>query len=424
MSADPGPSITSALRKGATSRSSGVPETAVRFPPFSSLPLLLVLCIKPLSDAFYDYASVKYAYMGILAFTALLAKAGQLLHGGVPSDAARRTSFLALVWLIALYFFCLVGLIPTSGNPFHEAFKIISPFVFFLLVAPIADRWLMMALVVASVLTIGINAALLPTSFGWVYWGGVHTFKGYYYFKTDLAYALTFSVLIYALATRYVIGGRLAVLVLLAGVQIVLANSRLNYLTFALVVLFCAIKSGANVRNLIRYAILLGLLALLAAVLYDPGKLLGFDTHDPEAFTQGRSLIWERLFDSLAANDVRQWIFGRGMFADLRLSIESFSSDGAVYDAHNEYLHLLYTQGFLGTGLYLGLWYWIFRSTRVDRLPHWARGTDIVAVLLVGLQGLTSVVSSYATKTWPLVMVFLTLRALSSRADALDRQRA
>lgn len=417
------PLITSNSRTSAGGRTGGASETAARFPPFSSLPLLLVICIKPLSDALYDYPIVKYGYMATLVFAALFAKAGQLLQGGVQSDASERWSLLAFLWLTALYSLYLIGFIPSFGDRFNETFKIISPFVFFLLVAPIADRWLIYALVFASVLTIVVNAALLPTSFGWTNWGGVRTFKGYYYFKTDLAYALTFSVLIYALASRYVICGSLILLVLLAGAQIVLANSRLNYVTFALVVLFSAIKSGFSVRNLIQFSILSGTLALVAALLYDPSKLLGFETHDPEAFTQGRNVIWDRLIDSLAANDLLQWIFGRGLFADLSLSFQFFSSAAEAYDAHNEYLHLLYTEGLLGTGLYLALWYWIFRSVRTDRLPNWARGTGMIAALLVGLQGLTSVVSSYATKTWPVVMVVLILRALSSRAGPLDEQR-
>lgn len=382
----------------------------LELPLFSSLPLLFLVMVKPLTDAFYEVEAVKYGYILLLGFASLFARYGQVFQGAAADP--RNKSLLAYIWLIALYFFFQFGLAIAYGGTLSEIFKIVSPFVFFVLVAYAADRWLIYALAAGAVLTIVINAALLPFDFGWVMWGSVKTFKGYYFFKTDLAYALSFSVLIYAFYARNSITPVLALLTLVAAVEVILANSRLNYLSFLCVVVFIAVKEGISLRSIIRYGLLLGLLGLVVAALYDPTKLLGFDTSNEVAFTQGRSVTWEHLLDAQADSSPLQWLFGRGAFADLSLSQEI--NGQASHNAHNEILHLLFTQGIFGSLFYIVLWVKMFRMSRCPDLPKWARGAGTVALLIFMLQSLTAVVSSFATKTWPLVMVLLAVRGVSS----------
>lgn len=384
-------------------------------PLFSSLPLLFLVMVKPLTDAFYEVEAVKYGYILLLGFAALFARYGMAFQG-VAADP-RNKSLLAYILLIALYFFFLFGLAIAYGGSLSEIFKIVSPFVFFVLVAYAADRWLIYALAAGAVLTIVVNAAMLPFDFGWVMWGSVKTFKGYYFFKTDLAYALSFSVLIYAFYARNSITPVLALLLLLAAVEVILANSRLNYLSFLCVVVFIAIKEGMSLRSIIRYGLLFGLLALVAAFIYDPTKLLGFDVSNEAAFTQGRSVTWEHLLDAQADSSPLEWLFGRGAFADLSLSQEINGAGQAAHNAHNEILHLLFTQGIFGSAFYVVLWIRMFRMSHIPDMPKWARGAGAVALLVFMLQSMTAVVSSFATKTWPLVMVLLALRGLSNAAD-------
>ena len=389
-----------------------IARTKLDLPPFSSLPLLLLVMVKPLTYAFNEVDTVKYVYILLLVAASLFAKSGQVFQGATADP--RNKSLLAFIWLIIAYFFFQYGLVLAYGGTVSEIFKIISPFVFFVLVAYAADRWLIYALAIGAVLTILINAATLPFDFGWVMWGSVRTFKGYYYFKTDLAYALCFSVLIFAFYARNTITPILALLTLIAAVEVILANSRLNYLSFLLVIIFIAVKEGMSLRSIIRYGLLFGLLALIATLAYDPTKLLGFDTSSEAAFTQGRNATWERLLNALANYSPIQWLFGRGAFADLLLSQEATRGTQEAHNAHNEILHLLYTQGVFGTVFYAGLWFKTFRMSRGPTMPNWARGTAALALFLFVLQGLTAVLSSFATKTWPVVMVLLALRGLSS----------
>ncbi len=392
-----------------------IPSQKWDMPPFSSWLLLFMVLAKPLADAFYEVSAVKYGYMLLLGFASLFAKYGQVFQRAKPDP--RNESLLALIWLIILYFFSQFGLAITYGGSLQEIFKIISPFVFFVLVAYAADRWMIYALAAMAVLTIVINAALLPFDYGWVTWGSVKTFKGYYFFKTDLAYALCFSLLLYAFYARNSISPILAILTLIAAVEVILSNSRLNYLSFFFVVVFLAVKEGMSLRTIIRYGLLFGLLALVVVLVYDPTKLLGFDTSNKEAFTQGRTVTWGHLLDAQADSSLLQWMFGRGAYADLILSADFAGIGETAHNAHNEILHLLFTQGILGSALYIAIWVKTFRMSYSPNMPAWARGTGAMALMLFMLQGMTTVVSSFATKTWPLIMVLLALRSLGFGAD-------
>lgn len=389
-------------------------------PPFSSIPLLFLVMVKPLSDAFYDINAVKYIYMLLLGCFALFARYGQL-YQGVTTDPRNKSLFL-YAWLTMLYFFFLFGLVVAYPGSLFDVYKIISPFVFFILVAFAADRWMIYALAIGAALTICINAALLPFDFGWIQWGAVRTFKGYYFFKTDLAYALCFATLIYALYSRNTITPILLLLVAMAAAQIVLSNSRLNYLTFMIAVIFIAFKSGISLRSIIRFGVIFVILAVIIMLTYDPTNLLGFDTSNERAFTQGRSEIWTSLLIGISNFSLLEWLFGLGLSGDIMLVAAHRLPGEDVHHAHNEILHLLATQGIFGLIFYVVLWIKMYRLSVSPDMPKWARGTGLLAIFIFVLQSMTTVMSSFATKTWPLVMIFLALRVLSIPAVPRKQQ--
>jgi hypothetical protein len=379
------------------------------WPPMSLIPLLLLIAAKPIIDAAYQEDIIKYLFMMTLLCASFLAWCGQVLGG---ENLRREPSKAQFFWFTGTYFIYLYGLMIAGGGQVHEIFKIISPFVFFALTSFAASRWMASALAASATLVIIGNAALIPFDYGWTMWGAVHTFRGFYYFKTDLAYSLAFAILIIAIHSRYLVTPWLAFLTIIATVQVVLANSRLNYITFFGVIAFVAVKSGISWRALIRNSLLVAVVAMIAALLYDPSRLLGFDTSNIAALTQGREATWIRLIDSLGNATIQEWGFGHGMFADLLLSHQA-PGRGDAYDAHNEYLHLIYTQGIVGAVLYGSLWGWSFKLTNRSGISPWLRGTGIAAFLFFSLQGTTAVVSSFASKTWPLVMVLLMIKSVS-----------
>ncbi|MDO9280003.1 MAG: O-antigen ligase family protein [Polaromonas sp.] len=380
-------------------------------PPFSALPLLFLVMVKPLTDAFYEVEAIKYIYILLLICASLFARGGQDFQGDLNDP--RNKSLFPYIWLILTYFIFNIALAIVFGGSISEIFKIISPFVFFVLVAYAADRWLLYALGIGAVLNILINAATLPLDYGWIQWGGTQTFKGFYFFKTDLAYSLCFSVLLCFFFMKNRITSSLAILTIIATVEVVLANSRINYACFLLVIIFMVTKEGVSIRNVIRYGSLIILLLIVVYLTYDPSKLLGFDTSNESAFTQGRDSTWQRLINSMLISSPNQWLFGRGAFADVILAQEALRGTQNAHNAHNEILHLLYTQGIFGTTLYTLLWLKTFQMSCRPTVPDWARGTATVALGIFLLQSLTTVVSSFATKTWPLVMVLLAIRGLT-----------
>jgi hypothetical protein len=260
---------------------------------------------------------------------------------------------------------------------------------------------------------------LLPLDFGWKNWGGAYTFKGYYFFKTDLAYSLSFSVLILAIYYRFASHRLLLFFITLAAVQVVLANSRLNYLTYGVVMVYVAFKGGISLRTMISYGLLFAVLGGVVAYSVVSNKLLGFNFDSLGAFTQGRHLIWDKMLSSFAGFSPSEWLFGKGMYADLLLSAEKMSIYLA-HNAHNELLHLIYTQGTVGFLFYVFLWYSMFRIAYASGVSKFLRSAGWVAAGLFVLQSMTAVVSSYATKTWPLVLVLLMVRASADRDAGLE----
>lgn len=389
-----------------------VSRLSTRWPPFSSWLLLMLIVAKPLSDALYEIDAVKYLYIVLLAGGAFLARVGHAFRG-TPVDARNRY-LAAYIFVMVGYFYYLFGLMLTYGGSLSVIFKIVSPFAFFVLVAFANDRWLIHALALAAVLAIVVNAALLPFDFGWTQWGSVRTFKGYYFFKTDLAYALVFSLLIVAFYLQNRITPLLGLLMLLVVVQVVFANSRLNYLTLLCVFFFLAVKQGFGARLLLVYGALATAVGVIGLVVIDPSQLLGFDVSDTRSFSQGRSDIWATLWAGMKQFTLGEWLFGRGYFGDAALLAEHSDAGQKIHNAHNELLHLVTTQGLVGLCVYAGLWFGMYRMCRAADAPPWARGTLAVAIVMFLFQGLTTVMSPFATKTWPLVMVFLAVRSLDT----------
>jgi hypothetical protein len=386
---------------------------------FSDVPIAIAILLKPAVDALYAISSVKFVYMAYIFFAAFLSLAGKYLSSGKAGlEAAEQRAYAKHAIVFGIYLvFLLVILVVYSGQ-FTQVFKILSPFVLFLLIAPTVGPWSIKIIGVMSLLTILVNAGLLPFDRSWVYWGGTRTFKGFYFFKTDLAYAMTLATLGLAFWQRFRLNPLLIVGIGLASVQVVLANSRINYLLFAVVVIFIFLKGGVRFWVLIRSGAVVSAILSVSMYLYDSNQLLGFDISDPGKFTQGRNQIWDILVnEGLAQYTLSELIFGRGLEADAQL-FAAHVYTGDALNAHNELLHLVITQGILGTALYLLLWISVFKVYTWRSLPGWASGVGLISITLLALQSLTAVVSSYASKTWPVMFVILAIVSLRSGTHA------
>lgn len=384
------------------------------FPKFYAAPIFLALCLKSGVDAFFEINSIKYLYLFLLIFGVFFLRTGRGFSGGKSRGSGDLQSVL---WAHVVVYFTFLTLLMIFQNGAPQLiFKIVSPFIFFGLVVAAADDSLPFAIAIGAAINILANAALLPFDYGWVYWGSVHTFKGFYLFKTDLAYGVSTSLLAFAAWNRYKLDPLYVVLALLTVVQVVLANSRLNYLTLVLVLAFVAIKNGANPKTLLLYGGFLGVLAGIAMALYDSSKLLNFDMSNMEGFSQGRDRVISILLKyGLANYSPTEWLFGRGLYADLMIFMENVGG-GQVYGSHNEYLYLIVSQGVVGTFLNVSAWVLLYKISKSVGVQPWASGLAGVAFLLYLVQGATTTMSLYALKTWPLATILMLIFA--SRCDS------
>jgi len=368
----------------------------------------------------------KYMYMLALLLASLLAYTGRKL-GSVTfpeSDHESRAGRAIFVVLIAyICFLTTTSLAHASG--LQEMLKIASPFILYLIVRANVTRLLGLAIVAMALVVVFGNAALLPFDVGWTYWGSTHTFKGFYYFKTDLAFSIVTSLLLIGTYFKFRMHRVFVLALVVGGAQVVLSNARMNYLTFALLILFVVWTNRGDLRRVLGSAALAILVIAIAAALYDPTSFLSpLDTSDWGRFTQGRERIWEVLYAQASSNlsfiDV---IFGRGMWFDWELINERAFGLRQTHNAHNEFIHLFLTQGIAGILWYVAVWYLLVRDVwhRADLVQ---RRIVLFAFFLFLLQGLTSVVSSYATKTWPMVFVLLMITAAqaTSRLTAKTEQ--
>lgn len=378
----------------------------IDFPRFYAIPIFVVLCLKSGVDAFFEINSIKYLFFFMLLFGVFFMRTGRGFSLGEKSKASGNLQSILWVYIIIYFTFLTLVMVFHNGAP-QLVFKIVSPFVFFGLVISASDDSLPLAIAVGAVLNIVANAALLPFDFGWTYWGGIHTFKGFYFFKTDLAYSLATSLLAFAAWNRYRLTPLYVVLTLLVVAQVVLANSRMNYLTLGIVLLFVALKNGAKPATLLMYGGFFGVLAVVFALLYDKASFLGFDTSNMGSFTQGRDRMVEVMLKyGLATYEPLELLFGRGLYADMIIYQDNIR-DGVVQDAHNEYLHLLLTQGVFGLFLNLTGWVLLCKIAKSAGARQWASGLVGVVFLLYLTQGFTASLSSFSLKTWPVATILL-----------------
>lgn len=392
----------------------------ISVPSFYAVPIFLAVALKSGVDAFFEVNVVKYLYFFLLLFAVFFLRTGRGFDRKEPR--AGNSSLQSVLWVyVVIYFtFLVLLMIWQNGSP-QMIFKIVSPFIFFGLLVAAFDKSLPSALALGAVLNILGNAALLPFDYGWTYWGGVHTFKGFYLFKTDLSYSLATSVLIYAAWNRYKPTPEFLVLALASVIMVVLANSRANFATLALVLAFIAYKNGTKPAVLVGYAAFLGLLAGVVMFLYDPAKYLGFDMSNMGGFTQGRDRIVEVLLRyGLASYGPLELLFGRGLYADVMIYMENIS-DGIPHGAHNDYLYQLTTQGLFGFALNIFGWVLLYRIAMSSGPRRWAGGLAVIAFAMYMVQGLTMTVSLFALKTWPLAMILLLIYA-SPDEDGIAEQ--
>ncbi len=391
---------------------------------FSEVFLLVVLALKPGMDALYELPAAKYLYMLTLICAGLLAYAGKSYSSHsvrvrTKAPPTRDSALRILFWIFSYTAFLYVTAV-VNGGSLHEIFKIVSPFIFYLLVRGNISRNFRYAILALALLVIFANAALLPLDYGWTYWGSVRIFKGFYYFKTDLAFSIVTSLVLIGIFYDFRMHPIFVTAMVLGAIEVVLSNARLNYLTFALFLIFLFWRNGVSLGRLFGSAVIVAAVGGIGLALYDQATQLSpFDLSDVNRFTQGREQIWHILVtEGLLKGTVSDLLLGRGIWFDWFLINDYGYGFQQTHNAHNEFIHLLLTQGLLGLVLYGWLWVRVTRDSLRQTTASGSVALVAFAFGLLGLQSLTAVVSSYASKTWPIVLILLMMQAMDGKKEA------
>ncbi|MBR2340462.1 MAG: O-antigen ligase family protein [Clostridia bacterium] len=202
--------------------------------PFS---VYFLLFFKPIVDMLWDVAILDYA---LLAY-AIAILAYNLIKRPDVFKRFRLMDYLcfAILFLMVLAFF-------RNTDGFRVFVKTASQFILFFIGRYCHEKTdkCITALRYSSFVVVGVNALVLFIGFfnglGFQMWGGALTFSGTYYFKTDLALAMT-QCLIFILFVKKLRWYNYT-LAVLASVMIFLSNARISFviafMIFGLVFLY------------------------------------------------------------------------------------------------------------------------------------------------------------------------------------------
>lgn len=194
---------------------------------------------------------------------------------------------------------------------------------------------------------------------GFVIWGQVNTFRGYYFFKTDLAAAMAQLFAIFSISKKrtyinYVILGT-------SSYFIFISNARIYYFIIVILILLFflyireeiyQVRSKVNPKLiLLGFTVLIGMLYglnYLNQILGEEYLLIEFQSSSDlvgNANTQGRSVAWENILNHFFNQPFWNQFWGLDLISDEKI--------GIICNSHNLYIKVLYSTGYIGCSIFI-----------------------------------------------------------------------
>ncbi len=207
-------------------------------------------------------------------------------------------------------------------------------------------------------------------AFSYQYWGDSFTFKGLYYFKTDMALAIVVFISFMLLNEKLSIF--LKILLFLIGLYLIfLTNARVHILTGILVFVIYFFRRQLFVnlsrKLIVAMPLFLGV-TLLSLIAYNQlvdsreGNNLKVELTSDDFFSesnsQGRSVIWATLLMDYAESNVAEKLLGKNLTEDYVI-VNRWT--GRDYGAHSTFFYLLIATGLVGVLLFVGIMVMFFR---------------------------------------------------------------
>lgn len=309
--------------------------------------MYVIIFLKPIVDMFYQYKLLDYVLMSIVVLCLPL----------VIRKIKVITVIDILVASIALIY--TFTLLRTMIGGFAYIKVISGLLMYFLGRGSIYKlEQCKSSLVLASIIVIGVNAIIFVMGEGFTSWGASTTFKGLYFYKTDLGIAMiqaAAAILFFGSIKREL---KFA-LISMSGLLVLFSNSRASIIIFVCIMYFYYLfnreQKSVNKTTSVSLRVVLGSLFAVTIAIMMVVKLqtltmfadfhfLGFsDISNVASNTQGRNLIWFQIWESFKSNPIFNQIFG----------VDLSSDNWNGYESHNSYLKILYNTGYLGLTLFV-----------------------------------------------------------------------
>ena len=365
--------------------------------------LYLVVFSKPLADMVWSafWIDIALTAGAILAFVVLVTE--RQVRFGIPDVIA--------LFLVLLVFHSWGG----DASALSAMVKMTSAFLLYYVgrtAAPYCES-VIKALRVSSLICVAVCLLMYVLGIGFKIWGSSRTYCGPYFFKTDLAFAMTFAAV---LLLYWKDGPRWRFLAVAACAFLVFeSNARAYYFIFVIALaLYIAWRYSVRIGFKVVIGVALGIVALLELlnIVTSAGLLgnsfIGFQFNSlSDLFsgsnTQGRNEIWTVLIGMIEAASPLDQLFGIDLTSDL------ISVNGSEYGSHSLYVGTLFNLGVVGLILLLTLIVLIFSSVEVtqerkrgDSMPY----ITLTLLLTFVLSGISVHVLQYSANSWMPMLVF------------------
>lgn len=346
--------------------------------------VLVLVCLKILADMFWQFPVLDMLLLGFALVILGLHLPQSRVSYGLP-DAASVLLLTLLTFSFsksvdgAVVFFKMASAITLyflgreSSESFNEAVK---------------------GVLIASIFVLILNAATFVSGAGFQTWGDANTFSGPYYFKTDLASAMS---LVLITGLYYINQPIIKIIYLIVCSLLIVASNARAYYIILLLTGGLYITYRLNIRITVKLAIyglvgILGALYLLnwifsTGIFQDMGYVgIQFDSLSDlfdAANTQGRNAIWDDLFSRISSGGLGAQLLGFDLTGDIVVV------NGSEYGAHSLYVGLLYNTGVIGLACFMYLLLYAFNSIRnfsqIDSTKAYYVITLLVQVLISGV---------------------------------------
>ncbi len=364
--------------------------------------VFVLVCLKILADMFWQFPVLDMLLLGFALVILGLHLPQSRVSYGLPDAAS--------VLLLTLLTFSF----SKSVDGAVVFFKMASAIILYFLGRESSESFneAVKGALIASIVVLVLNAATFVSGAGFQTWGDANTFSGLYYFKTDLASAMS---LVLITGLYYINQPVIKIIyIIICSLLIVASNARAYYIILLLTG-GLYITYRLNIRITVKLAIyglvgILGALYLLnwifsTGIFQDMGYVgIQFDSLSDlfdAANTQGRNAIWDDLFSRISSGGLGAQLLGFDLTGDIVVV------NGSEYGAHSLYVGLLYNTGVIGLACFMYLLLYTFNSIRkLSRIDSTKAYYVITLLMQVLISGVSVHVLQFTGNVWIPMLFF------------------